>query len=61
MRALRTRRATYFVRAPIPDSILGMGAHDEWHELDLWERMDDPNGQRGGISSLAGRGEPELP
>lgn len=33
MRALKTRLATYFVRAPISDSILGVGAHHEWHEI----------------------------
>ena len=51
MRALKTRLATYFVRAPIPDSILGVGAHDEWHELDLWERWTTRTGSEAGFKS----------
>ncbi len=35
MRALKARLSTYFARVSIPDGILEVGAHEEWHELDL--------------------------
>lgn len=38
MRALKARLSTYFARVPVPGSLFAVGAHEEWHELDLWER-----------------------
>lgn len=38
MQALKWRVASYFARVPIASSTMAIGAHEEWHELDLWER-----------------------
>jgi hypothetical protein len=38
MQALKWRVASYFARVPIANSTMAIGAHEEWHELNLWER-----------------------
>lgn len=38
MQAVKTRVATYFTRVPVASSTMAIGAHEEWHELSLWER-----------------------
>lgn len=61
MRALKARLATYFVRAPIPDSVVGVGAHDEWHELDLWERWTARTGSEAGFQIWLDEANPNYP
>jgi hypothetical protein len=51
MRALKARLAMYFVRSEVPDGIVGVGAHEEWYELDLWERWTAATGSEEGFQA----------
>ena len=44
MQALKTRVATYFARSPMAPTTMAIGAHEEWHELNLWERWTNSTG-----------------
>jgi hypothetical protein len=44
MQALKTRVATYFARSPVASATMAIGAHEEWHELNLWERWTNRTG-----------------
>lgn len=49
MEALKARVSTYFVRSEVPATPLVVGAHEEWHELDLWERWTERTGTPDGF------------
>ncbi|MCZ7589364.1 MAG: hypothetical protein M5U27_11040 [Gaiella sp.] len=61
MEALKARVATYFVRADIPTTVLGVGAHEEWHELDLWERWVERTGAQDGFQQWLDEENPNYP
>lgn len=61
MRALKARVATYFVREEVPDGIVGVGAHEEWHELDLWERWTERSGSPDGFQPWLSEINPNYP
>jgi len=44
MQAVKTRVATYFTRVAVASSTMAIGAHDEWHELSLWEHWTATTG-----------------
>jgi hypothetical protein len=35
----------------VPTGIIGVGAHEEWHELDLWERWCERTGAPDGFQA----------
>lgn len=47
--ALKSRVATYFVRAPVPTNVLEVGSLKEWHEVDLWELWTERTGAEDGF------------
>lgn len=61
MRALKARLSTYFARVSIPDGILEVGAHEEWHELDLWERWAASTGSEAGFHGWLDEPNPNYP
>jgi len=48
MKALKTRLAEYFTRTEIPVDTAGVGAHEEWWEISLWERWVEATGTHDG-------------
>lgn len=61
MQVLKARIATYFVRAQIPVSLIEVGAHKEWHELDLWERWANETGSLDGFQAWMSEENPNFP
>lgn len=61
MRALKARLSTYFSRVPIPHSLFAVGAHEEWNELDLWERWVARIGSEAGFQEWLERPNPNYP
>lgn len=51
METLKSRLSTYFTRAQIAPSLFAVGAHEEWHELDLWERWVTLRGHEDGFQA----------
>jgi len=51
MQALKSRLSTYFTRAPVAPGLFAVGAHDEWHELELWERWVTLRGHEDGFQA----------
>jgi hypothetical protein len=49
MLALKGRLSTYFVRVEVPSALVEVGAHEEWHELDLWQRWITRTGEEAGF------------
>jgi hypothetical protein len=49
MESLKARVAHYFVRVHIPTNFAQIGAHEEWHEIDLWERWTIASGSPDGF------------
>lgn len=61
MEAVKRRVATYFARVPVPDGIVGVGAHEEWHELDLWECWTERSGTPDGFQPWLDEANPNYP
>jgi hypothetical protein len=61
MEALKARVATYFIRAEVPTGIVGVGAHEEWHEVDLWERWSERTGSADGFQAWLDEENPNYP
>jgi hypothetical protein len=61
MQALKYRLATYFTRAPLAQSLFTVGAHEEWHEIDLWERWVAARGGEGGFQEWLDGVNPNFP
>ncbi len=61
MQALKCRLSTYFTRAPIASSLFVVGAHEEWHELELWERWTNLIGHEDGFQEWLDEANPDFP
>ena len=61
MRALKCRLSMYFTRAPIDDGLFAVGAQEEWHELDLWERWTTRTGGEDGFQGWLDEVNPNFP
>jgi hypothetical protein len=61
MQALKARLASYFVRVRIPDNVFATGAHEEWHELDLWEDWVTRTGGEAGFQEWLDETNPNYP
>jgi hypothetical protein len=49
MQTLKCRLSMYFTRAPISPNLFVVASHEEWHELDLWERWKNRTGSEDGF------------
>jgi hypothetical protein len=61
MQALKCRISMYFTRAPIASGLFAVGAHEEWHELDLWERWTARFGHEDGFQEWLDQANPDFP
>jgi hypothetical protein len=61
MRALKTRLSMYFVRVEVPSALVEIGAHEEWHELDLWQRWTTRTGEEAGFQQWLSEENPNYP
>jgi hypothetical protein len=61
MGALKARLASYFVRVSISEAMVRVGAHEEWHELDLWERWITRAGDGPGFQEWLSEENPNYP
>ena len=61
MKALKARLSGFFIRAEVPDTIVTVGAHEEWHELDLWERWTIATGSPDGFQPWLDDENPNYP
>ncbi len=61
MRALKSRLSMYFTRAVIDDRLFAIGAQEEWHELDLWERWATRTGGEDGFQGGLDEFNPNFP
>jgi hypothetical protein len=61
MEAVKMRVATYFVRADVPVDLVRVGAHEEWHELDLWQRWVEATGTQEGHQRWLDEENPNYP
>lgn len=61
MRALKTRLSMYFTRADLDGGLFAVGAHEEWHELDLWEQWTTRSGTEDGFQDWLDGVNPNFP
>jgi hypothetical protein len=61
MQALKCRLSMYFTRARISEGLLTVGAHEEWHELDLWERWTTRTESEDGFQDWLDEANPDFP
>lgn len=61
MATLKARLSGYFVRSQVPRTIVDVGAHEEWHELDLWERWTARAGNPTGFQAWLSEDNPNFP
>lgn len=61
MKALKARIASYFIRVDVPPDLVGVGAHEEWHELSLWEHWAQQTGHDAGFQAWLDETNPAYP
>jgi hypothetical protein len=61
VRAVKARLIEYFARYGSMGQFLGPAAHEEWHEVDLWEKWTARNGSESGFQAWLDEVHPPLP